>query len=80
MSHHLDTPLARQNGQLYIDDLCVFDAGRTASRTRPSSQSCSRSLTSIQGSVPARAAASGARPSSRPTPVAGGRSTAPATR
>ena len=26
MSHHLDTPLARQNGQLYIDDLCVFDA------------------------------------------------------
>jgi hypothetical protein len=24
MSHHLDTPLARQNGQLYIDDLCVF--------------------------------------------------------
>jgi len=26
MSHHLDTPLARQNGQLYIDDLCVFSA------------------------------------------------------
>lgn len=26
MSHHLDTPLARQNGQLYIDDLCVFPA------------------------------------------------------
>jgi Domain of unknown function (DUF4331) len=26
MSHHLDTPLARQNGQLYIDDLCVFAA------------------------------------------------------
>jgi hypothetical protein len=26
MSHHLDTPLARQNGQLYIDDLCVFQA------------------------------------------------------
>ncbi len=25
MSHHLDTPLARQNGQLYIDDLYVFD-------------------------------------------------------
>lgn len=25
MSHHLDTPLARQNGQLYIDDLFVFD-------------------------------------------------------
>ena len=24
MSHHLDTPLARQNGQLYLDDLCVF--------------------------------------------------------
>jgi hypothetical protein len=24
VSHHLDTPLARQNGQLYIDDLCVF--------------------------------------------------------
>ena len=29
MSHHLDTPLARQNGQLYIDDLCVFDAGES---------------------------------------------------
>ena len=30
MSHHLDTPLARQNGQLYIDDLCVFPSnGRT---------------------------------------------------
>jgi hypothetical protein len=25
MSHHLDTPLAAQNGQLYIDDLYVFD-------------------------------------------------------
>jgi hypothetical protein len=25
MSHHLDTPLARKNGQLYIDDLYVFD-------------------------------------------------------
>ena len=24
MSHHLDTPLARQNGQLYIDDLYLF--------------------------------------------------------
>jgi hypothetical protein len=24
MSHHLDTPLARQNGQLYLDDLYVF--------------------------------------------------------
>src|SRR5215472_6851764 len=24
MSHHLDTPLAAQNGQLYIDDLFVF--------------------------------------------------------
>jgi hypothetical protein len=24
MSHHLDTPLARQNGQLYIDDLYAF--------------------------------------------------------
>src|SRR6266487_4211275 len=24
MSHHLDTPLARQNGQLYVDDLYVF--------------------------------------------------------
>jgi len=31
MSHHLDTPLARQNGRLYIDDLCVFPAdGSTA--------------------------------------------------
>ena len=30
MSHHLDTPLARQNGQLYIDDLYVFPgAGST---------------------------------------------------
>jgi hypothetical protein len=26
MSHHLDTPLAGQNGQLYIDDLHVFPA------------------------------------------------------
>jgi Domain of unknown function (DUF4331) len=26
MSHHLDTPLARQSGQLYLDDLCVFSA------------------------------------------------------
>ena len=25
MSHHLDTPLASQNGQLYLDDLYVFD-------------------------------------------------------
>src|ERR1700761_1072826 len=24
MSHHLDTPLAAQNGQLYLDDLYVF--------------------------------------------------------
>jgi hypothetical protein len=24
VSHHLDTPLARQNGQLYLDDLYVF--------------------------------------------------------
>jgi Domain of unknown function (DUF4331) len=24
MSHHLDTPLAHQSGQLFIDDLCVF--------------------------------------------------------
>ncbi|MCI2416200.1 DUF4331 domain-containing protein [Saccharopolyspora sp. K220] len=29
MSHHLDTPLARQNGQLYIDDLFVFRANRS---------------------------------------------------
>lgn len=30
MSHHLDTPLARQNGQLYINDLFVFsDNGST---------------------------------------------------
>ncbi len=27
MSHHLDTPLAAQNGQLYIDDLYVFSGG-----------------------------------------------------
>ena len=26
MSHHLDTPLARQSGQLFIDDLYVYDA------------------------------------------------------
>ncbi len=26
MSHHLDTPLAKQNGRLYIDDLYVFPA------------------------------------------------------
>ena len=24
MSHHLDTPLAAQTGQLYLDDLYVF--------------------------------------------------------
>ena len=28
MSHHLDTPLASQNGQLYIDDLYVFPGDR----------------------------------------------------
>ncbi|GAA5187002.1 hypothetical protein GCM10023322_34370 [Rugosimonospora acidiphila] len=28
MSHHLDTPLAAQNGQLYIDDLYVFNGDR----------------------------------------------------
>ena len=27
MSHHLDTPLAAQNGQLFIDDLYVFSSG-----------------------------------------------------
>ena len=26
MTHHLDTPLARQSGQLFIDDLYVYDA------------------------------------------------------
>jgi Domain of unknown function (DUF4331) len=29
MSHHLDTPLAGQNGQLYIDDLYVFPGDRS---------------------------------------------------
>jgi hypothetical protein len=29
MSHHLNTPLARQNGQLYIDDLYVFPGDRS---------------------------------------------------
>ena len=29
MSHHLDTPLAPQNGQLYIDDLYVFPGDRS---------------------------------------------------
>ncbi len=29
MSHHLDTPLAKQNGQLYIDDLYVFGSTDT---------------------------------------------------
>ncbi|WP_432826798.1 DUF4331 family protein [Dactylosporangium sp. CA-092794] len=28
MSHHLDTPLAAQNGQLYLDDLYVFPGER----------------------------------------------------
>jgi hypothetical protein len=28
MSHHLDTPLAAQSGQLYLDDLYVFDGER----------------------------------------------------
>jgi hypothetical protein len=29
MSHHLDTPLAAQNGQLYIDDLYVFSGNES---------------------------------------------------
>jgi Domain of unknown function (DUF4331) len=29
MSHHLDTPLASQNGQLYIDDLYVFEGNHS---------------------------------------------------
>jgi hypothetical protein len=29
MSHHLDTPLARQSGQLFIDDLYVFAGNRS---------------------------------------------------
>jgi hypothetical protein len=29
LSRHLDTPLARQNGQLYIDDLYVFSGDRS---------------------------------------------------
>jgi hypothetical protein len=29
MSHHLETPLAGQNGQLYIDDLYVFPGDRS---------------------------------------------------
>ncbi|NYF57334.1 DUF4331 family protein [Micromonospora purpureochromogenes] len=29
MSHHLDTPLAAQTGQLYLDDLFVFDGERS---------------------------------------------------
>ncbi|MFG2059131.1 hypothetical protein ACGFI9_34455 [Micromonospora sp. NPDC048930] len=28
MSHHLDTPLAAQTGQLYLDDLYVFNGER----------------------------------------------------
>ena len=29
MSHHLDTPLAAKNGQLFIDDLYVFPGEST---------------------------------------------------
>jgi hypothetical protein len=29
MSHHLDAPMASQNGQLYIDDLYVFQANES---------------------------------------------------
>jgi Domain of unknown function (DUF4331) len=29
MSHHLDTPFARENGRLYIDDLYVFGGDRS---------------------------------------------------
>ena len=29
MSHHLDTPLAAQNGQLFVDDLYVFSAAES---------------------------------------------------
>ena len=37
MSHHLDTPLAAQNGQLYLDDLYVFPGGgwETFARENP---------------------------------------------
>jgi hypothetical protein len=34
VSHHLDTPLAAQTGQLYLDDLYVFPA--VPSGLRPS--------------------------------------------
>jgi hypothetical protein len=43
MSHHLDTPLAAKNGQLYIDDLYVFpgqDSTVFGSRSQASSQGC----------------------------------------
>jgi hypothetical protein len=30
VSHHLDTPLAAQTGQLYLDDLYVFPGGGRA--------------------------------------------------
>ena len=30
MSHHLDTPLASQNGQLYVDDLFVVPGNSSA--------------------------------------------------
>ncbi len=36
MSHHLDTPLASQNGQLYIDDLYGRKAFSETSRPWPS--------------------------------------------
>ena len=50
---------------------------RTASPAPPSNRSCSRSPTSIRSCGPAPASASGAPPSSPPTPAAGGRSTGP---
>ena len=58
MSHHLDTPLASQNGQLYIDDLYVFhgdastvfimDVNSTVTGSKSSRDSTRRRATSLR--------------------------------
>jgi hypothetical protein len=48
MSHHLDTPLARQNGQLYLDDLRVFPSNGSTVFTLTASRSASGRLTAVR--------------------------------
>ena len=62
MSDHLDTPLAGQNGQLYIDDLYVFpadgstlfvmDVNATITRPHPSPTLSTSTYHSSESSTP----------------------------